>query len=598
MQENIFPSVASEIIDNSFATIVESGTTETFAVIISEKGRDNVIQHFSANPDAFVEEYGDPSLKKYGQINHNIANWLTAGGGVYVLSVKGDDARFAHSIISMGAKKDIAGGKNELIMKPTATQLATGLSSVSGLLTGMKAIPATDAEGYKTFPLFGFVPNGRCSAYNNLALSISANDNLDATYKDFRLLDISVVEISNGTTSVVEGPFTVSLEPDAIAENRSPLFIEKVFKRYCTLGSIVFNEDGYEALGKELGIDPALINLTSAALQDYTGAPDFYADAGYTATKWAVTTGTANNKTTDTKFVDFTSVVKLAGGLDGDLSLTAQTQLKVKGYKGIIDSNVMDKSLYPIDVLLDANEDFAVKSAMGQYTLSRQDHVAILDCGITGSPAEAIALRDAELSFDSCYISIFAQDFEVYDEYSGTQQRMTVTYDLASKIPSHDTQYGIHRPFVGPRRGGVGSHTNLSWLPTDAQKTSLYKRQVNYIERSPKRLNYATQLTSQTATSKLSDLSIVRVVLAIRRRAMIIADDFRMEFINDATLGDLQRQIFDGISEYVTNGACESIDVVATSSDYDKTQKRARVAIGITPTSIMERIAISINVNK
>ena len=106
MQENIFPSVASEIIDNSFATIIESGTTETFAVIISEKGRDNVIQHFSADPAGFVKEYGDPSLKKYGQTNHNITNWLTAGGGVYVLRVKGDDARFAHTVISLGIKKE------------------------------------------------------------------------------------------------------------------------------------------------------------------------------------------------------------------------------------------------------------------------------------------------------------------------------------------------------------------------------------------------------------------------------------------------------------------------------------------------------------
>jgi predicted Abi (CAAX) family protease len=121
---------------------------------------------------------------------------------------------------------------------------------------------------------------------------------------------------------------------------------------------------------------------------------------------------------------------------------------------------------------------------------------------------------------------------------------------------------------------------------------------VNYIEKSPRRINYATQLTSQTATSKMSDLSIVRMVLAIRRISEEVADDFRMEYIDASTMGDLQRQVYDNIAIYVTNGGCESISVSVSATSYDKTQKRCRVAISLVPTSIMERILIDISVNK
>ena len=606
MAEQIFPSTSSSIIDNSFASIVVNSGTDLLQVFLADKGEDNKLLYW-ASAQEFINEYGEPNIKRYGQTNLNMVRWLKQGGALWGMRVSPDDALYSHNIVTVGVKtqsSSVTPGTKELCIKPLSLDVAAGLTDKSGITAGFAAVPAIDSENFNLFPLFSIIGKGRTDEYNKYGLRLSVNDSLDATYRDFRLYNASIVEVVNGRETVLKngGPFLVSLAPDAVTDAGEPLFIEKIFKKYCPEVTLVFNETAYEELGELLGVNPDLIDITSPSLQDYTNAPDFWAAAGYSKVSWAALTANPAptfGQTKDPKFVEFRNPVMLTGGSKGDITKANQIALKVKGYGGLVDAGITDKNFYPAEVMLDANEDFAVKSAMANLTKLRGDHVCILDCGITASPEAAVALRDDKLAIDSYLVSIFAQDFEVYDEFSMTNQRVTVTYDLAGKIPVHDATYGVHRPFVGPRRGGVDvAFENISWYPTDAQKTKLYKRQVNYIEKSPRRINYGTQLTSQTATSKMSDLSIVRMVLAIRRISEEVADDFRMEYIDAATMGDLQRQVYDNISFYITNGGCESISVEVTANAYDKTQKRCRVSISLVPTSIMERILIYINVNK
>ena len=606
MAEQIFPSTSSTITDNSFASVIVNSGTDLLQVFLADKGEDNKLLYWASAQD-YINEYGEPNIKRYGQTNLNIVRWLKQGGAMWGMRVSPEDALYSHSLITVGIKTQdsiAVPGTKELCVKPVSLSIETGLSDKSGITAGFAAVPATDVEGFKLFPLFAVVGKGRTDEYNKYGLRLSINDSMDATYSDFRLYNASVVEIVNGREKVIEngGPFLVSLAPDAITDAGEPLFISKVFKKYCPEVSLFFNEAAYEDLGETLGVNPDLIDITSPSLQDFTNAPDFWTAAGYSKVTWAAATtdpAPTFEQTNDAKFVEFRKAVMLTGGSKGDITKANQIALKVKAYGGLVDAGITDKNFYPAEIMLDSNEDFAVKSAMANLTKMRGDHVCILDCGTTASPEAAVALRDDKLAIDSYLVSIFAQDFEVYDEFSKTNQRVTTTYDLAGKIPVHDATYGVHRPFVGPRRGGIDvAFENISWYPTDAQKTKLYKRQVNYIEKSPRRINYATQLTSQTATSKLSDLSIVRMVLAIRRISEEVADDFRMEFIDASTMSDLQRQVYDNISFYITNGGCESISVDVSATAYDKTQKRCKVAISLVPTSIMERILIDISVNK
>ena len=85
-------------------------------------------------------------------------------------------------------------------------------------------------------------------------------------------------------------------------------------------------------------------------------------------------------------------------------------------------------------------------------------------------------------------------------------------------------------------------------------------------------------------------------ILDIRRLSEEISEEYKMEFINPETLGSLQRELQSTLSQFVSNGACESLSVAVTANAYDKTQKRCNVEIAIVPTSILERIAIRLTV--
>ena len=622
MQEYIFPSVSSEIVDKSFATITSLGFTDCIQVIVSERGQDRKLGYY-VSPSDFVQDYGDPSIKKYGQVNHNLYQWLLSGGAGWILRVTPDEATFAHIIIDIAAKKSVDG--LSAVIKPTAYTVVTGLSEASSLLGEMQknaskikhfkantggvpeSVPfnsgasdvAVDVDSdFKKFPILGFTPIGRGKYYNNYGVRLQCTNDYDATYKEFRTYNLTIVEVVNGRENILEGPFLVSFSDGSLTDSNQALFIERVVAMYAKKVKCVFNEKAYEDMGEYLGVNPDLMDVTSPSIQDYKNAPNIWSHLT-NGIKWATNASTdtaEDNYTADPKFVSFANTIRLSGGEDGDLSLNNIVSLKVKAYTGLVDPQILDKMFIPTNVILDGNEDVGVKDAMVKLALTRGDCVAILDTGFTGSPDQALELRDNGMGWDTCFAAIFTQDMETYDAFAKGDSRVTSTYFLASKIPLNDIAHGRHVNFVGPRRGGVGSFKNICWLPNVPNKTDLYKRQINYIEKTPKRTFFSTQLTAQTATSKLSDLSIVRTILDIRRLSEEISEEYKMEFINPETLGSLQRELQSTLSQFVSNGACESLSVAVTANAYDKTQKRCNVEIAIVPTSILERIAIRLTV--
>lgn len=599
METRIYPSVASEIVDKSFATITADGFTECIQVIVSEKGKDRELQYYASSSE-FTQNYGDPSIKLYGQVNHNLVEWMSAGGAARILRVTADDAKFSHVVLDLATKID----GDTLLLKPKAYSLSGGLanSDTATVNTAVKAVAATDSEGYSSHPLVTFVPVGRGAAYDEMFISMSINDSYDDTFADARVYDFTISEMVDGVANTLAGPFIVSLDENAINDNRQSVFIETVLESYASdyIKAIV-NTDAIEALGDDTTISPLLIDITSPSLQDLETEVDFFTDAGYTDVLWADLAATegAANLTTDADFVDYSAYVYLKGGSDGDTAtLATQTQLKVKGYNGLIDSNILDKNMITADIILDGNEDVSVKDAMVSLAETRGDCIAIIDTGITGSADEALDARsNGGLNWSTFRAAIFTQDALAYDQFAGRNNRMTSTFFLASKIPTNDIAYGIQRNFVGPRRGGLGSYTDMSWFPRDQDKTNLYKARVNYIEQSAQLGTYfATQNTTQRATSKLSDISIVRMLLRMQRNAENISATYEMEYINGDTTSSIQREIQDSLNEWVSNGGCESVSVSVTSNSYDKTQKRARVSIAVVPTSILERIMITFEV--
>jgi len=262
----VHPSVSSTITDNSTVYVTASGTTKLFAVFTSEKGIDNEIKMMTSVSE-FVFNYGEPNMKLYGQTAYNIVNWLTSGGIVYCLRVLPEDAGYANAIVNIQSKvgtKQVPNVNGDLVevddveLRPCVTY--TNASNKTKLSIKENALNIGELEGgsnkvktvdgYTNHMLFAVIPKGRGAGYNNLGFKMSLAKGYDSTY-EFRLYNFEVTMTSESTgTSTIQGPFLVSLDPDAMSNSGASLFIVDVIDSHCDYFNIIFNENAYNDLAK------------------------------------------------------------------------------------------------------------------------------------------------------------------------------------------------------------------------------------------------------------------------------------------------------------------------------------------------------------
>lgn len=314
----------------------------------------------------------------------------------------------------------------------------------------------------------------------------------------------------------------------------------------------------------------------------------------------------SKNNTYNTVLSDFNQPIQFKNGSEGDLSESNSTlrnktinNLLIKGYKGLIDTDITSKKIIPARFIMDANYDASVKNAMHQLaTEIRDDIFFYCDTGITASPEEALSKRNSEVNFSSYMIGIYTQDFTIYDEYTGKDIKVTTPYYLASKIPYCSTNFGLHMPIAGNKRGIIDGFKSLSWSPNEAYKELLYNKKINYVEQDTTKTRFGSQLTSENRNTPLSNINNVITIIDIRNDVELMAEDYQFEFNNQDTIDNFQTELNEYLNTYTSSQACERIEATVYASDYDKLQKILRVAITIKFYDIIERILINLDVVK
>ena len=340
-------------------------------------------------------------------------------------------------------------------------------------------------------------------------------------------------------------------------------------------------------------------------------------------TKGAIYSGLRNTDIDSLAAYSPSTVLK--GGTDGtwgrvDTSIVADSMansekntLITQAYDGktadidndeIFFSEIKKKDKFPIDVILDSNHNSDIKNAINKLATTRGDCVSFVDVGYTASPKQALDQRSGSgtltVNFNTYHTSIFVQDFVVFDSFTGRDIRVTPTYFLAEKIPSNDDTFGMHIPFVGPRRGTITGFKEMSWAPDDENKELLYKAKLNYVEFDEARglSAFMMQTTSQLINSSLSDINHVRTLLRIRRDVENMMKDYRFETEGSPSWGNLQYSLNNYLEQYKTNGALNTVSAALVASDYDLKQRLMRVQIQMQFSAVIERLFADITVQR
>ena len=174
----------------------------------------------------------------------------------------------------------------------------------------------------------------------------------------------------------------------------------------------------------------------------------------------------------------------------------------------------------------------------------------------------------------------------------------SVDTSAAEKIPGVDREFGIHYPFVGPRRGGIAGFKAMSWNPNEAYKEQLYVAKLNYVEKDSRSTRFGSQSTTQFANSALSDINHVRTLLRIRRDLEALAENFQFEFNDTTTWGQMEYSVNSYLQGWVANRACQSASGSVYASKYDQQQRVVRVKAELVFTGVIERVLIDLVVNR
>lgn len=600
MADYLHPSVSTKITDNSFVFQTAIGNTALFQCIISEKGEDGVLRMITS-VEEFIFKYGEPNLAKYGQGAYNILQWLQSGGVVYVLRVLPTTATLAVNGIGLVATTEA--GKVQLVVKNyNGAELTEKFTQVGGMDSFLTTEKGT-VTGTSTFPLGLVYPYGRGLGYNGIGVRITLRDDMDNTYA-FRTYNFEVTaKDALGSDVSVDGPFMVSFDPLAKNKSRESVYWAAVVNKYSKYIKVrdvrtAFDEVTeylVDALPEGTEVNPTTIDILFGQVRDQD-ATDLYKNWNWVNKSNAVPSPALPLA----KLFDPSKPLYITGGTDGTWTAgDTEEALLVKAYTGVTDSSVLDKLANEFDILLDANYPASVKDAMADLaTEIRGDCMAILDLGFQANESQTIAFRKEHVGVSSRNVAIFAHDMEIYDAYNGENVKVTTPYILASRIPTIDDQYGLQWPFVGPRRGVISGFENINFIPNEIWKEQLYKAQINYIEKDPKKVNLATQLTSQVQNSALSDINNVRALLRIKREVEKMMADYRMEFNDAVTYDSMNYDLNNYLQTWVANRACKTISGSVYASDYDRQQKLARVKIELIFTGIIERVAIEIVINR
>ena len=662
MPEFLHPSVHSRIIDNSFVFQTAQGTTVLFACGKAQKGPDNKVTRLTSKDEAkfiFGEpnmpETGQTLYNVYNWLG-------AGGEAYFIRVLPGDaefaNLMLSLGLDNVNGAKTVLPIVSNVGSKNAPGTSAASLEALKSLLNTVPDMANTAAitevlgAGHsvasttKVYPLAVFFPYGRGKAYNKMGVRLTVKDGLDATY-DFRTYGLEVTSKDiTGADVVVEGPFTVSLEKTAKDRNRESLYFVNVLNKYSKFLKAVEATDYNDRMDEirafvngAASVNPlhldVLFGKERSGVQVYasgmgTANPTFTAAAIHhnAGVKFATPKVDNSSVPNPSDFQDnwvtvatapnLSDVCYLLNGNDGtwgpvydksadpsdptkwvQLADFSEESLLVKAYKAEIDSDILDKKQFLFDVLLDGNTTAPVKNAMSEFAdVMREDCVALIDCGFQATPEQTVNYRSQYVSMSNYRTAIFGQDAVVYDEYTGQNIKVTMTYFLAKKIPQIDEQFGVQWSFTGPRRGVISGFEAINFFPNEMWKESLYKKQINYVEKDPKRVNFGTQLTAQTMNSALSNINNVRALMRIKRDVESMMDEYRDEFNDALTHESMSYNLNNYLQKWVANRTCKSISGVVYASDYDRQQKIARVKVDMIFTGLIERIFIDFVVNR
>lgn len=466
------PYIATYLEDNTIYTDTDEVSVPTpsfngIQVGFFGAGRDNVIL-YSTNTDMFIEEYGTPNYKLYGQAAYNVVAALNTNQcGMYTLRLLPDDATYANCVVMVDWKVETPeegdDPKPQLYIKFRKANV-TGAKSTAELKTAIAAMYGTelDDEGYNSAPLISFWQLGRGKYGNATRLNFTDPMDYDSEGNTYRYYQIQVMEYAKTgltTKERISGCLQDGILDHSNSNNPS-MFMEDLINDP-ELGSkkinVMVHSDTYEEI----------YAAYQSAVENYTEqeAGAILNEDTLDIITGLLMDGTENpviNLVDNSAEADYLNPISvdgfaMAGGTDGTFDTgdattveALKTELLIKAFQGSIDRKLTSRFGTPADFCMDANFPEEVKREMGGFAAKREyDAMTYIDTGLLTSSSEICNFLEGMKSVTAYNLVKECGTYKYRDaDYTGKIVQMSITHWLCKALPTHISIESYTTPFA------------------------------------------------------------------------------------------------------------------------------------------------------
>lgn len=233
------------------------------------------------------------------------------------------------------------------------------------------------------------------------------------------------------------------------------------------------------------------------------------------------------------------------------------TQL-VNAFNGTFTKDIYDVDNILLDAIIDANYPDTVKTAIESLVEFREDSFFFRDLGTGLYNAEDI-INKASAAAKSRYVAVYANSYDVIDDYSKKQITVTTGYSLARLLPGHFSEKR-HAPLAGFLHNFIFDEIvegTVNYLPKvipgKDQKAELFANRINFISYIDSTPVMESQFTTQEEYTGFSYINNTLAVQEVIKDIRIHCPKSRYSFMEDEDLTKYEEDIQARLNHYTSH---------------------------------------------
>lgn len=448
--------------------------------------------------------------------------------------------------------------------------------------------------------LWYFYARGTGTYYNRIFLRGVRNTYYEKMYTDtngiplykYAFMDITVYQTnSDGTNTILEGPFTVSLI-DTVGEQTvkdissgKELYIAKVINersKYISCRdseytvSMLSGAD-YESELKRLQIQSIFSSGNIYRLKT-KGMEGFLLENGSDGVIFD-TYGRPN-------FDNGEVVSAIASCYEG----------KFTSVDGSIESIV--QSIYPwylFDYVICGGYPLTIQESAVVMADSRTDCLVLADTGaLYRDPSNDISIKN-DLSWNTWNAALYVQYRQIFDKFTGKQIWISPVYHAIECHLRTDFNSWISDPVAGYVKGAVIETMNLSYKMSIQKLEEMMELELNPTIVEPDGKYFLTQFTTYKPLSVMKRINTVKFVHYLRKRVPSLLKDILQQKANAYWIGQANIRLTSFMGIFTKSDTkYESISSFNVNTEYDEDTMQLYVGLTIKPLRTIEAIHVNI----